>query len=105
MILHMSLNMLGPILLVLGGPVTLALRVSAAHRPDEPAGLHEWVNALLAWPFVRHLYNPILVWVTFVGSYWLLYFTTSSTSRCAITGRTSCWISISSSSATFSTAS
>ena len=75
MILHMSLNMLGPILLVLGGPITLALRVSPAHRPDEPAGLHEWVNALLAWPFVRHLYNPLLVWVGFVGSYWLLYFT------------------------------
>ncbi len=75
MILHMSLNMLGPILLVLGGPVTLALRVSPAHRPDEPAGLHEWINALLAWPFLRHLYNPLLVWVTFVGSYWILYFT------------------------------
>ncbi len=75
MILHMSLNMLGPILLVLGGPVTLALRVAPAHRPDEPAGLHEWINALLAWPFVRHLYNPLLVWVSFVGSYWLLYFT------------------------------
>jgi putative copper resistance protein D len=67
--------MLGPILLVLGGPVTLALRVAPAHRPDEPAGLHEWINALLAWPFVRHLYNPLLVWVSFVGSYWLLYFT------------------------------
>jgi cytochrome c oxidase assembly factor CtaG len=75
MLLHMSLNMLGPILLVLGGPLTLALRVSPAHRPDEPAGLHEWINALLAWPFVRHLYNPLLVWISFVGSYWLLYFT------------------------------
>ncbi len=75
MILHMSLNMLGPILLVLGGPITLALRVAPAHRPDEPAGLHEWINALLAWRFVRNLYNPLLVWIGFVGSYWLLYFT------------------------------
>jgi putative copper resistance protein D len=75
MILHMSLNMLGPILLVMGGPITLALRVAPAHRPDEPAGLHEWINALMGWPFLRHLYNPLIVWIEFVGSYWLLYFT------------------------------
>jgi putative copper resistance protein D len=75
MILHMSLNMLGPILLVMGGPITLALRVAPAHRPDEPAGLHEWINALMGWPFLRHLYNPLFVWIEFVGSYWLLYFT------------------------------
>ena len=75
MILHMSLNMLGPILLVMGGPITLALRVAPAHRPGEPAGLHEWINAVMGWPFLRHLYNPLFVWIEFVGSYWLLYFT------------------------------
>jgi putative copper resistance protein D len=75
MILHMSLNMLGPILLVMGGPITLALRVAPAHRPGEPAGLHEWINAVMGWPFLRHLYNPLIVWIEFVGSYWLLYFT------------------------------
>jgi cytochrome c oxidase assembly factor CtaG len=75
MILHMSLNMLGPILLVMGGPITLALRVAPAHKASEPAGLHEWINAVMAWPFLRHLYNPLFVWIEFVGSYWLLYFT------------------------------
>jgi cytochrome c oxidase assembly factor CtaG len=75
MILHMSLNMLGPILLVMGGPITLALRVAPAHKSSEPAGLHEWINAVMAWPFLRHLYNPLFVWIEFVGSYWLLYFT------------------------------
>jgi cytochrome c oxidase assembly factor CtaG len=75
MILHMSLNMLGPILLVMGGPITLALRVAPAHKPSEPAGLHEWINAVMGWPFLRHLYNPLFVWIEFVGSYWLLYFT------------------------------
>jgi cytochrome c oxidase assembly factor CtaG len=75
MILHMSLNMLGPVLLVMGGPITLALRVAPAHRPGEPAGLHEWINAVMGWPFLRHLYNPLFVWIEFVGSYWLLYFT------------------------------
>jgi cytochrome c oxidase assembly factor CtaG len=75
MILHMSLNMLGPILLVMGGPITLALRVSPAHKPSQPAGLHEWINAVMGWPFLRHLYNPLFVWIEFVGSYWLLYFT------------------------------
>jgi cytochrome c oxidase assembly factor CtaG len=75
MILHMSLNMLGPILLVMGGPITLALRVAPAHKPSEPAGLHEWINAVMGWPFLRRLYNPLFVWIEFVGSYWLLYFT------------------------------
>lgn len=75
MLLHMSLNMLGPILLVMGGPITLALRVAPAHGPGEPAGLHEWINAVMGWPFLRHLYNPLFVWIEFVGSYWLLYFT------------------------------
>ncbi|MGF2950677.1 cytochrome c oxidase assembly protein [Microbacterium sp.] len=74
MIVHMSLNMLAPGLLVLGGVVTLALRVSRSRR-DEPAGLHDWLRWVLNWPLLRFLYNPLLVFIGFVGSYYALYLT------------------------------
>jgi cytochrome c oxidase assembly factor CtaG len=75
MILHMSLNMLCPVLLVMGGPVTLALRAAKASKGSAPAGVHEWVNAFLHWPLFRHLYNPLWVFIEFVSSYYVLYFT------------------------------
>lgn len=75
MILHMSLNMLGPLLLVMGGVVTLALRASTAHRRNEPAGVHEWITAMLNWRLTHAFYHPIHVFVSFVGTYYLLYLT------------------------------
>jgi putative copper resistance protein D len=75
MIFHMSLNMLGPLLLVMGGPITLALRATPATNATRPAGPHEWINTMLHWSLTRKLYNPLLVFVEFVGSYYLIYFT------------------------------
>lgn len=75
MILHMSLNMLCPVFLVMGGPVTLALRATKARNVSAPAGAHEWVTAFLHWPLFRHLYNPLWVFIEFVSSYYVLYFT------------------------------
>lgn len=75
MIFHMSLNMLAPILLVLGGPVTLALRALTARPGDQVAGCREWVIGILNSRAVRHLYNPLFVLVLFVGSYYALYLT------------------------------
>ena len=74
MIVHMSLNMLAPGLLVLGGVITLLLR---AARPDrgKPAGPHDWVTWALHWPVLRVVYNPLIVFVVFVGSYYGLYLT------------------------------
>jgi cytochrome c oxidase assembly factor CtaG len=72
MVLHMGLTMLVPILLVQGGVVTLVLRFARVRR--EEAGLHAWVTQLLHWRGLRVLYNPLLVFVVFVGSYYLLYF-------------------------------
>lgn len=74
MIVHMSLNMLAPALLVLGGIVTLLLRASRS-RPGAPAGLHDWLTGLLHWPVLRLVYNPFLVFVVFIASYYALYFT------------------------------
>ncbi|QDZ13574.1 cytochrome c oxidase assembly protein [Humibacter ginsenosidimutans] len=75
MVLHMCLNMIGPLLLVLGGAVTLALRATTAHPERRYAGPHEWVTGLLNWRFSRGLYNPLFVFVRFIGSYYLLYLT------------------------------
>jgi cytochrome c oxidase assembly factor CtaG/putative copper export protein len=75
MVLHMSLNMLGPLLLVMGGVVTLALRAIPPRRRGEPAGVHEWLMGALNWSVTRSMYNPLWVFITFVGSYYLIYLT------------------------------
>jgi putative copper resistance protein D len=75
MILHMSLNMFAPVLLVLGGAVTLALRATRPAGPDQPNGPHEWITAMLHWNGARPYTNPIVVFLVFVGSYYVLYFT------------------------------
>lgn len=74
MVLHMALNMLGPLLLVLGGPITLALRALPTHGRSRAAGVREWIAAMLAWRVTHVLFNPLLVFVRFVGAYYLLYF-------------------------------
>ncbi|WIE61030.1 cytochrome c oxidase assembly protein [Curtobacterium sp. MCLR17_032] len=73
--LHMSLNMLGPLLLVLGGPVTLFLRATTAHRRDDFAGPHEWLVAVTHSRLLRATYNPVYVLAVFVGSYYVIYLT------------------------------
>lgn len=74
MALHMSLNMLGPLLMVLGGPTTLALRATRSHARSEPAGPHEWLTVLLKSRFLSWLYNPLEVFAVFILSYYVLYF-------------------------------
>lgn len=73
MIVHMSLNMLAPVLLVLGGVVTLLLRATTPHSRTEAAGPHEWITAVLHWPGTRIIYSPILVFILYIGSYYALY--------------------------------
>jgi putative copper resistance protein D len=70
--MHMALNMLAPILLVLGGPVTLAL---TSLRPSKPPGAREWIAAAIDAPIARAIYHPVVVLVVFVGSYYVLYLT------------------------------
>ncbi|WP_449276615.1 cytochrome c oxidase assembly protein [Leucobacter sp. GX24907] len=73
MVVHMTLNMLAPILLVLGGIVTLLLRATSGDSPWAPA--HAWITRVLHWRFLRVVYNPLLVFALFVGSYYGLYLT------------------------------
>ena len=71
---HMMLSMLAPVLLVLGGPVTLALRALPVAGKDGVPGPREWLLALVRSPLSKFLTNPIVALVLFVGSFYLLYF-------------------------------
>jgi putative copper resistance protein D len=75
MISHMALNMLAPVLLALGGPVTLALRALRPAGRGRPAGPREWLTDALDTPALRMLTHPLVTLVLFVGSFYLLYFT------------------------------
>jgi cytochrome c oxidase assembly factor CtaG/putative copper export protein len=71
---HMMLSMLAPVLLVLGGPVTLALRALPVAGRDGTPGPREWLLALVRSPLSRFLTNPVVALVLFVGSFYVLYF-------------------------------
>lgn len=72
---HMILNMLSPVLLVLGGPITLALRALPPSGRDQPHGPREWLLAAVHSPVSRILAHPAVATVLFVGSFYALYFT------------------------------
>ncbi|XRQ03370.1 cytochrome c oxidase assembly protein [Actinomadura welshii] len=72
---HMVLNMLTPIFLVVGAPVTLALRAlkPAAIRGDR--GPREWLTAMLHSRYVAVIAHPAVATIIFVVSIFALYFT------------------------------
>lgn len=65
---HVLLGMLGPLLLVLGAPVLLALQASA--RPTQLR-----LIAVLHHPVVRFLTHPVTAWLLFGTSMFALYLT------------------------------
>jgi putative copper resistance protein D len=71
---HMILGMLVPILLVLGAPVTLALRALPPGGRGRPPGPREWLLAAVHSPIARWLSHPLVALPLFVGSYYALYF-------------------------------
>ncbi|GAB2925483.1 cytochrome c oxidase assembly protein [Rhodococcus aerolatus] len=74
MVTHMLLSMLVPVLLVLGGPVTLALRALPAAGRDGVPGPREWLLAALHSRVTRVLTHPVVALLLFVGSFYALYF-------------------------------
>jgi putative copper resistance protein D len=68
------LSMLAPVFLVLGGPVTLALRALPAAGKDTPPGPREWLLKLVRSPLSRVLTHPVVALGLFVGSFYVLYF-------------------------------
>jgi putative copper resistance protein D len=71
---HMLLSMLVPVLLVLGAPVTLALRALPAAGRGDPPGPREWLLAALHSRVSRFLTHPIVALVIFVAGFYGLYF-------------------------------
>jgi cytochrome c oxidase assembly factor CtaG/putative copper export protein len=74
MVAHMGLSMLVPILLVLGAPVSLALRALPAAGRNDPPGMREWILAALHSRLSRLLTNPVVATVLFVAGFYGLYF-------------------------------
>jgi cytochrome c oxidase assembly factor CtaG/putative copper export protein len=70
---HMTMSMLVPVLLVLGGPVGLALRALPAAGRGDPPGMREWLLAALHSRISRFLTNPIVATVLFVAGFYGLY--------------------------------
>ncbi|MDT5066511.1 MAG: hypothetical protein QOK02_2666 [Mycobacterium sp.] len=71
---HMLLSMLVPVLLVLGAPVTLALRALPAAGRADPPGPREWLLAALHSRVSKFLTNPLVATVLFVAGFYGLYF-------------------------------
>jgi putative copper resistance protein D len=70
----MLLSMVAPILLVLGAPVTLALRTLPSARVPGELGPRQMLLGILHSPAVRVLTHPLLAAVLFVGSLYAIYF-------------------------------
>lgn len=70
---HMVYNMIIPLALVLGGPVTLALR-TVKKRTDGSWGGREWIMWGVQCTFSKIITQPIVAAVVFVGSLWIFYF-------------------------------
>ncbi|WP_336659979.1 cytochrome c oxidase assembly protein [Leucobacter sp. USHLN153] len=71
---HMMLTMLIPLFLVLGAPLTLALRATRK-RSDGSWGAREWILWAVQTPFSKVVTHPAFAAVMFSGSLWVFYFT------------------------------
>ncbi|NYI70471.1 cytochrome c oxidase assembly factor CtaG [Naumannella cuiyingiana] len=74
MLAHMVLNLIAPVLLVLGGPLTLALRALRPGRAGGAGSARDAIESIMTWRPLRVLAHPVVIWLIFVGSFYLLYF-------------------------------
>lgn len=72
---HMALSMVAPILLVLGAPMTLALRTLPGPRAPGEISPRSMLLSLLHSRFSRFMTHPLIGPVLFTGSLFGLYFT------------------------------
>ncbi|MDH6117764.1 putative membrane protein [Kitasatospora sp. GAS204A] len=75
MMQHMVLSMLVPILLLLGAPITLALRALRPAGKGRPRGPRELLVALLHSRYVKIISHPAFTIPLFIASLYGLYFT------------------------------
>lgn len=74
MVGHMLLSMLVPVMLVLGGPFTLALRALPAAGRGNPPGPREWLVEFINNPVSHFLTHPVVAAVQFVAGFYIVYF-------------------------------
>ena len=74
MIGHMIISMLAPVMLALGGPLTLALRALPAAGRGNPPGPREWIVEFINNPLSRFLTHPIVATIQFVAGFYVVYF-------------------------------
>ncbi len=75
MLVHMTVNMLVPILCVLGAPLTLLDTAARRRAEGELAGPRELLTALAENRLVHWLLSPPALWLNYVSSLYLVYFT------------------------------
>jgi len=75
MISHMVLATLAPIGIVLGAPITLALRTLPIGRTQEERGVRAYAIAILHSRYSRVITHPVSALVIFEASLFALYFT------------------------------
>lgn len=75
MIEHMILGMIAPIALVLGAPITLALRTLPTGRSSEEEGPRNILIRFLHSRYAKVMTNPVVALLIFDGSLFVLYFT------------------------------
>ncbi|WP_298446528.1 cytochrome c oxidase assembly protein [Gordonia sp. (in: high G+C Gram-positive bacteria)] len=73
MMSHMMLSMLVPVLMVLGAPVTLALRAIPPAGRGQPPGPREWILSGIHSKYSRFITHPAIAVTVFVGSFYVLY--------------------------------
>ncbi|MEV0319751.1 cytochrome c oxidase assembly protein [Streptomyces sp. NPDC050658] len=74
MVQHMVISMLSPILLLLGAPITLALRALPVAGKDRK-GPREWLLWVLHSRYMRIITHPAFTIPLFIASLYALYFT------------------------------
>ncbi|MFB0834731.1 cytochrome c oxidase assembly protein [Arthrobacter halodurans] len=72
MVGHMALTMVAPFFLVLGSPVTLALKAIPARR-DGTRGPREWILTLIHSGFSKVVTHPLFAAANFAGSIIIFY--------------------------------
>lgn len=75
MIAHMILGMVAPIGIILGAPITLALRVFPVGRDRDERGMKGLLVAILHSKPLAVLTHPVLALAVFDGSLFIMYFT------------------------------
>jgi cytochrome c oxidase assembly factor CtaG len=77
MIQHMVLAMIVPIFIVLGAPITLALRALPAGTNEDHRNARAWITAVLHSRYSQIVTNPLLVLFIFTVSLYGIYFTSA----------------------------